>query len=250
MSLPSKACCNMPPVEVDYKPKGKDFTIQEMKTYKTGSPDATTGILIVGDIFGNVPQTLQGADLLAYGGESSHQYQVFVPDFLQGQYASPSWIPPDTEEKKKAFGAFFAGHGNFGKAKGKIPATIKEIEQETKGTITKWAVVGLCWGGKVATLACGSDTPFAAAVSTHPAMVDPKDGPTITIPYCLLPSKDEDKDAVKAFADAIKVEKYVETFGDMPHGWMAARGDLTKPEIKEGYKRGYETVLNFFHKYL
>ena len=48
-------------------------------------------------------------------------------------------------------------------------------------------------------------------------MVDPKDGPTITIPYCLLPSKDEDKDAVKAFADAIKVEKYVETFEDMPH---------------------------------
>ena len=48
-------------------------------------------------------------------------------------------------------------------------------------------------------------------------MVDPKDGPTITIPYCLLPSKDEDKDAVKAFAEAIKVEKYVETFGDMPH---------------------------------
>lgn len=27
----------------------------------------------------------------------------------------------------------------------------------------------------------------------------------------------EDKDAVKAFADAIKVEKYVETFDDMPH---------------------------------
>lgn len=27
----------------------------------------------------------------------------------------------------------------------------------------------------------------------------------------------EDKDAVKAFADAIKVEKYVETFDNMPH---------------------------------
>ena len=48
-------------------------------------------------------------------------------------------------------------------------------------------------------------------------MVDPKDGPSITIPYCLLPSMHEDKDAVKSFADAIKVEKYVETFDDMPH---------------------------------
>ena len=27
----------------------------------------------------------------------------------------------------------------------------------------------------------------------------------------------EDKEKVKAFADAIKVEKYVETFDDMPH---------------------------------
>ena len=66
-------------------------------------------------------------------------------------------------------------------------------------------------------MAAVADTPFAAAVSTHPAMVDPKDGPSITIPYCLLPSMHEDKDAVKAFADAIKVEKYVETFDDMPH---------------------------------
>lgn len=48
-------------------------------------------------------------------------------------------------------------------------------------------------------------------------MVDAKDGPSITIPYCLLPSMHEDKEAVKAFADAIKVEKYVETFDDMPH---------------------------------
>lgn len=93
--------------------------------------------------------SIQGADLLAYGGESSHQYQVFVPDFLQGQYASHTWFPADTEEKQQAIGAYFGGHANFGKAKDKIPAVIKNIEQETKGTITKWAAVGLCWGGKV-----------------------------------------------------------------------------------------------------
>ena len=66
-------------------------------------------------------------------------------------------------------------------------------------------------------MAAGADTPFAAAVSIHPAMLDPQDGPSITIPYCLLPSMNEDKEAVKAFADAVKVEKYVETFDDMPH---------------------------------
>ena len=71
--------------------------------------------------------------------------------------------------------------------------------------------------GQVVTVAAFADSPFAAAVSTHPAMLDPEDGPSIKIPYCLLPSMHEDKDAVKAFADAIKVEKYIETFDTMPH---------------------------------
>lgn len=60
----------------------------------------------------------------------------------------------------------------------------------------------------------------------------------------------EDKDIGMAFMDAIKVEKYVDTFDDMPHGWMAACANLKNPRAKEGYMRGNETVLNFFHKYL
>ena len=70
---------------------------------------------------------------------------------------------------------------------------------------------------QVITLASFADSLFAAAVSTHPAMLDPNDGPLITIPYCLLPSMHEDQNDVKAFVDAIKVEKYVETFDTMPH---------------------------------
>lgn len=54
-------------------------------------------------------------------------------------------------------------------------------------------------------------------------MVDPKDAEGITVPMCMLASKDEDKDAVKKFEEALKVEKHVETFGDQVHGWMAAR---------------------------
>lgn len=111
-------------------------------------------------------------------------------------------------------------------------------------------------------------------------MVDPSEGPSITIPFALLPSKDEDKELVAGFAAGIKGEKYVETFGDMPHvrfhnpmidlgghwvknfraGWLHGRSnntgkfgvwltatsaDLHDPKIKEEYKRGYETVLEF-----
>ena len=67
----------MPLVQVDYTPKGSDFVVQGMTTCanpqvpthlshahtkladKTGSPDATIGVLIIGGAFGNVPQTLQ-----------------------------------------------------------------------------------------------------------------------------------------------------------------------------------------------
>ena len=48
-------------------------------------------------------------------------------------------------------------------------------------------------------------------------MVDPKDGPAITIPFALLASMHEDAQAVKEFAAAIKSEKHIETFDDMPH---------------------------------
>lgn len=48
-------------------------------------------------------------------------------------------------------------------------------------------------------------------------MVDPKDAPSISIPFALLPSKDEDADACKGFMDGLKGEKYAQTFHDMPH---------------------------------
>ena len=127
---------------------------------------------MIGGAFGNVPQLLrvgsclayiwlytavsnlrsywkQGADILAHGADSSHNYQVFVPDLLQGHHANPAWFPSDTEEKKQAIAAYFGGDGNAAKAKEKIPAILEEIERETKESITKWAAVGLCWGGKV-----------------------------------------------------------------------------------------------------
>lgn len=76
---------------------------------------------------------------------------------------------------------------------------------------------------QIVSLTSQSDTPFTAAAEVHPAMVDPNDAKGITIPLCVLASKDEDRDAVKKFEEELKVPKHVETFGDQVHGWMAAR---------------------------
>jgi hypothetical protein len=54
-------------------------------------------------------------------------------------------------------------------------------------------------------------------------MVDPADGPKVTIPIAVLPSGDEDKEAVTGYEKALKVDHVVEWFPTQVHGWMAAR---------------------------
>lgn len=66
-------------------------------------------------------------------------------------------------------------------------------------------------------------TPFSVAAEAHPARVDPKDAKGIRIPLCMLASKDEDPEAVKAFGEALTGKKHIETYEDQVHGWMAAR---------------------------
>ena len=63
-------------------------------------------------------------------------------------------------------------------------------------------------------------TPFTAAA----AMVDPSDARGITIPLCMLASRDEDANAVEEFGEALTGPRHIETFGDQVQGWMAARG--------------------------
>lgn len=172
------------------------------------------------DIFGYFPQTLQGADILAYG-DKEKKYQVFIPDFFEGSPADISWYPPDTEEKGAKLGKFFETTAAPPKTVKRIPELVAAIK---KGyNIESFAVVGFCWGGKIVNLVSQQGTPFKAAATAHPAMVDPADAPKVTIPIAVLPSKDEDKDAVTAYGKALKVENVIEFFPTQIHGWMAAR---------------------------
>lgn len=85
----SHACCTVPAVvDHEYKEKGEYVTIAGTKTYATGPSDATKGIILIYDIFGYFPQTLQGADILA-NGDSQQKYRVYVPDYFDGKPAGP-----------------------------------------------------------------------------------------------------------------------------------------------------------------
>jgi len=81
-------------------------------------------------------------------------------------------------------------------------------------------------------------------------MVDPKDASNVTIPMLTIPSKDEDKAAIDEYEANLKVPKQVEWFNDQIHGFMAARSDLEDEKVRAAYEKGYQTLLNFFHKHL
>lgn len=44
-----------------------------------------------------------------------------------------------------------------------------------------------------------------------------EDGAKITVPICMLASKDEKAEDIEAFKKALKVENHIETFGDQVH---------------------------------
>ena len=80
-------------------------------------------------------------------------------------------------------------------------------------------------------------------------MIEPKDAEKIKVPLIMLASMEDPEEQVKQFEAALKGPKYVETFPDQVHGWMAARGDLADERVKAEYIRGYKTVLDFFAKH-
>lgn len=244
----NEACCNIPPVvSSGYNKKGDYEELGGFKSYVTGPKDAEKGIVVIFDIFGYFDQTLQGADILAYSDEHT-KHKVFMPDWFEGKPVPIECYPPKTDKQKEDLGKFFEKHSPPSVAE-KVPKYVKAL-QEKYPNIKSWAILGYCWGGKVAALvSSGSSNPFSIAAECHPAMVDPSEASSIKVPLILLASKEEPVDKVKEFESKLNVPKHVETFSDQIHGWMAARADLSDPRVKEEYTRGYKTVLEFFGKH-
>jgi dienelactone hydrolase len=206
------------------------------------------------DIFGFFEQTLQGADIMS-SSDPEKKCRVFIPDFFEGHPADISWYPPQTEEQKQNLGNFFKTQAVPGKALARIPGILEEANKLAEGIngFKDWAIVGYCWGGKIAALAAGKDSPFQAAVQCHPAMLDSKDALNVKTPMAILASKDEATAEVQAYKenlDKMKIDNLVVTFPTQIHGWMAARGDLSDPEVKREYENGYKTVLAFLHEHM
>ena len=72
----------------------------------------------------------------------------------------------------------------------------------------------------------------------------------ISVPVLALCSKDEPESEYAAFKPVLKVENRFVHYPEMVHGWMSARGDLSKEEVRRDFDRGYAIVLEWFQKHL
>jgi hypothetical protein len=171
----SAACCNVPPIISEgYEMKGKYETIGDLKTCKlksqracispakflladspsdiTGPASSTNAILVIYDIFGYFPQTIQGADILATS-DKQHSYQVFMPDFFEGEPCNIAWYPPVTEDQQKNLYAWFSTRGpNI--AVTRIPKLLEDIES-VYGKKT-WAALGVSCRNPYIVVCCRS----------------------------------------------------------------------------------------------
>ena len=148
---------------------------------------------------------------------------MYIPDFFRGGGIHPSWFPPDTEEKQQKIQKFKDGPAQIEPSAAIVPKVIEELRRISGEKFAKYFAVGFCWGSKVAYLSSQEKSPFSAVAGCHPSFIDPQDATKITIPVCILNSKDEDADVASQFAANLTVEKHVETFNDQIHGWMAGR---------------------------
>ncbi|KAK4689171.1 hypothetical protein P7C73_g920, partial [Tremellales sp. Uapishka_1] len=245
---PNIACCTLPPVQAEYTPKGSYSDLAGLKTYTVGEASAKKAIVLVYDIFGFTPQILQGADLLASQG-----YKVVMPDFMDGAVANGAWFSPDatpeqTEAKGKFFGSFPGSISSQHAPFGKVVEALKSAGAEKVGA------VGYCWGYKVI-VSSPAVKELGATAGAHPSFPAPEDADTVSgVPLCLLPSKDEDMKIMNAIFEGVeaknKGQNVLKHFDSVPHGWMAARGDLSGGPATDSFVDGYQTLANFFKKHL
>jgi hypothetical protein len=158
----NKACCTIPPVQVEYTPKGAYKSHGAFDTvYVTGPESSTNAIVAVFDIFGCVisnlnalgirtyhlprfaAQTLQGADIVA----TALNTRIYMPDFFNGAPFSRDRFPPKTEKDKKDIQAFFGDPARPDINAEKLKVFVKTLKEE--GTYKKVAAYGYCWGTSV-----------------------------------------------------------------------------------------------------
>ncbi|KAF7798633.1 hypothetical protein EIP86_009856 [Pleurotus ostreatoroseus] len=247
------ACCTLPAVKSDYKPKGtykpyggfqKEHDTRSQAYFAGPEKPGKVALVCVYDIFGYKPQTLQGADILA----DQLGAQVILPDFFEGDEPWPlEKFPPKTDEDKKKLQEWFGGFANPANHVPKLNAVGKAVKEDGAQFV---AAYGYCWGGKVVMVTgFQPDTPFDAVSIVHPAMLSSNDAEKLNLPLGMFISNDEPKDEYEKIVDIMSkkpfASKNASKHFDSFHGFAAARANLDDPDNKAKYEDLYCELIKF-----
>lgn len=162
-----------------------DLWLYSHATDETGSSTAKRGIFLCYDVFGLYIQSLRGADILASDyapvPDNAGDFKVFMPDFWGDHPQDLANFPPKTPKQTKAIVDFMNGPADPERTLPLIRPMLEEMKKRNPA-IETWAIMGFCWGGKIAALQSRSGTPFKAAVQCHPSLLDTEDAKLVTIP--------------------------------------------------------------------
>ncbi|KAK7202289.1 hypothetical protein NESM_000300600 [Novymonas esmeraldas] len=219
-----------------YDPTGNDF-------YVVGPYDAKAGIVVVGDIFGMLPNSKRLADVLA-----ADDYLVVMPDFFGAKAWPESEWPADFEsERWKNYVAEITQMDNFKPRMERAIALLRRMGCEKVGAI------GMCWGSAL-TFMMAAEGSIDAAATAHPSFFFADAVKAAKTPVLVMPSKDEPPmDEVEAAVKAHPVEPHMyKRFDKIPHGFLGARYDpdtYTAEELEE-VKEARTLAADFFEKAL
>jgi len=211
--------------------------------------------MILYDVFGFSSQIIEGADIFAHSSSSSSKdggsedgCLTFMPAFFGTTPAPLEWAPIDGEMDEAKLEPFCETHG----ATEPTLARMEELRRrfvEMYPRAEKWGLVGYCWGGYTANFALLPPTSYLAATILHPGFPITC-APRIACPLLVLCSKDEPESDYAEYVPLLKVPHSVVRFDDMVHGWLSARGDLERGEVRKGFDNGYALIGEWFRRYL
>jgi hypothetical protein len=115
-----------------------------------------------------------------------------MPDFWGDNAQDLSLFPLKIHAQTKLIMDFFdSGLANPKKTAPLIPPLLENMKKQHP-EIEESAIMGFCWGGKMAALFAVNGGFFKAAVQYHPSLLDVENAKNMTIPVCVLTSMDED----------------------------------------------------------
>eukprot|EP00010_Vexillifera_abyssalis_P003288 CAMPEP_0201552526 /NCGR_PEP_ID=MMETSP0173_2-20130828/16770_1 /ASSEMBLY_ACC=CAM_ASM_000268 /TAXON_ID=218659 /ORGANISM="Vexillifera sp., Strain DIVA3 564/2" /LENGTH=238 /DNA_ID=CAMNT_0047963027 /DNA_START=109 /DNA_END=825 /DNA_ORIENTATION=- len=196
------------------------------------------------DIFGMHASTQQFCDLLSKETCSL----VVMPDFFRGKPWRLEDYPPKADQDLM---------GWISKA-GSHEMVLKDLNDAVLPWLkSQWGVersgfLGFCWGGKQAIQVAADPKMFVGVATAHPAFLTVEDAEKVSVPMCLLLSKNEPEwdDVKKTLEERAKnnFDLTWQRFDDVHHGWCSARMDR-KDDVN--LKRATEALhifVDFFKK--